>query len=97
MVNVIAVPEACQPTICTLFTEQSNATVWAPVAGVYVLPTSVVQALITLPVIVPQALDSNEATVAPQSLMILPVVESKTAILSPVADVGQVTNPDISV
>jgi hypothetical protein len=54
IVKVIAVQEALPLTTCTLFTEQSNATVCAQLDGVYVLPTSVFQACITFHVIVHQ-------------------------------------------
>ena len=55
IVKVIAVPDACPVTTCILFTAQSNATVCAHVAGVYVLATSVLQADTVFPVIVPHA------------------------------------------
>lgn len=37
-VKVMAVPEAFPDTMCILLAEQSRATVWAPVAGVYMAP-----------------------------------------------------------
>ena len=53
--NVISGPDACQLTMGILFTEQFIVTVWEPVAGVYVLPTSSCQANVALAVMVHQA------------------------------------------
>ena len=96
--NVIAVPLACPVTTCILLTEQSSATVWLPVAGVYVLATSVLPAPTTLPVIVPHARGNLVSVTSFTALLVGILVSSVPNVVTiPLLDVLTVLVPSPSI
>lgn len=81
MVNVIAVPVACQLTTCILLVEQSIATVCAHVAGVYTAHTVSAHCTVVLPVITHPAFGRELVSTGP----VHPVYP-----VGPIPHVGQV-------